>query len=200
MITKVTKDSFKLYRELFNKAEVYLNGKAAFEKGYDPEDPGDYRAINSLDEYFSYLEELTVGESADGDSSNKYHLFKILPLNEPTFDIDANTRDITVPDVFKKNGVGVQGDQLAETLFFTIDRYFETIDLYRDDIQGIIQWETAAKGKQFETGYSPIAFKDVTIVKDKMVFGWFLNNIITSNPGSVKFSVRFFSTIEETDD
>ena len=33
-----------------------------------------------------------------------------------------------------------------------------------------------------------------------MVFGWFLNNIITSNPGSVKFSVRFFSTIEETDD
>ena len=123
----------------------------------------------------------------------------MLPLDEPTFNVDANTREISVPDVFRKNGVGVQGDQLAETLFFTIDRYFDTTDLYRDDIKGIIQWETAPSGKQFETGYSPIAFKDVKIVKDKMVFGWFLNNTITSNPGTVKFSVRFFSVTEDTD-
>lgn len=33
-----------------------------------------------------------------------------------------------------------------------------------------------------------------------MIFGWFLNNTITSNPGSVKFSVRFFSTTLEKDD
>ena len=33
-----------------------------------------------------------------------------------------------------------------------------------------------------------------------MIFGWFLNDVITSNPGTVKFSVRFFSTAEETDD
>lgn len=32
-----------------------------------------------------------------------------------------------------------------------------------------------------------------------MVFGWFLNDVITSNPGTVKFSVRFFSTAKETD-
>lgn len=145
------------------------------------------------------LEELTTGQSADGKSADEYHLFKILPLDEPTFDINADSRDILVPEVFRKNGVGVQGDQLAETLFFTIDRYFETVDLFRDDIQGIIQWESAAKGKQFETGWSPIAFKDVTIVKNKMVFGWFLNDVITSNPGTVKFSVRFFSTAKEYD-
>lgn len=199
MITKVTKESSKLYRALFDKAEIYLNGKEAFEN-YDPANAEGYTAIRSLDEYFAVLKDLTTGESADGDSADEYHLFKILPLDEPTFDIDANTRDIAVPEVFRKNGVGVQGDQLAETLFFTIDRFFETVDLYRDDIQGIIQWETAAKGKQFETGWSPIAFKDVTIVKGKMIFGWFLNNTITSNPGSVKFSVRFFSTISEKDE
>lgn len=135
-----------------------------------------------------------------GDNANKNHIFKMLPLDEPTFDINANSREIVVPDVFRKNGVGVQGDQLAETLFFTIDRYFDTVDLYDDSIKGIIQWETALKGKQFETGYSPIAFKDVTVVKGKMTFGWFLNNIITSNPGTVKFSVRFFSTVENTDE
>lgn len=198
MITKVTKENSKLYRELFDKAEIYLNGKAAFES-YDPENPGTYIAVHSLDEYFAMLEELTTGQSADGKSADEYHLFKILPLDEPTFDINADSRDILVPEVFRKNGVGVQGDQLAETLFFTIDRYFETVDLFRDDIQGIIQWESAAKGKQFETGWSPIAFKDVTIVKNKMVFGWFLNDVITSNPGTVKFSVRFFSTAKEYD-
>ena len=147
MITKVTKENAKLYRDLFDKAEVYLNGKTAFEN-YDPENPSeDYTEINSLDEYFATLESLTTGQSADGDSSDKYHLFKILPLDEPTFNIDANTREISVPEVFRKNGVGVQGDQLAETLFFTIDRYFDTTDLYRDDIKGIIQWETAPSGK-----------------------------------------------------
>ena len=33
-----------------------------------------------------------------------------------------------------------------------------------------------------------------------MVFGWFLNNVITSNPGTVKFSVRFFSTTRDTNE
>jgi hypothetical protein len=199
VITKVTKDNSKLYRELFDKAEVYLNGQNAFDS-YDPENAEGYIAIHSLDEYFAVLEELTTGNSYDGESANNYHVFKILPLDEPTFDIDANSRDIHVPEVFRKNGVGVQGDQLAETLFFTIDRYFEDIDLFRDDILGIVQWESAAKGKQYETGWSEIAFKDVTIVKNKMIFGWFLNDIITSNPGTVKFSVRFFSTVKETND
>ena len=134
------------------------------------------------------------------DLSAKQHLFKILPLDEPTFDIDVNTRDIKVPEVFRKNGVGVQGDQLAEIIYFTVDRYFEHTDLYRDDIQVIIQWESAAKGKQVEVGYSPAVFKDVTIVKNKMVFGWLVNNTITSNPGTVKFSVRFFSTTQKNDD
>ena len=32
-----------------------------------------------------------------------------------------------------------------------------------------------------------------------MIFGWFLNDVITSNPGTVKFSVRFFSTAKEYD-
>lgn len=134
------------------------------------------------------------------DLSAKQHLFKILPLDEPTFDIDANTRDIKVPEVFRKNGIGVQGDQLAEILYFTVDRYFENTDLYRDDIQVIIQWESAAKGKQVEVGYSPAVFKDVTIIKNKMIFGWLVNDTITSNPGTVKFSVRFFSTTQKNDD
>ena len=46
-----------------------------------------------------------------------------LPLDEPLFAIDANSRKITVPDAFKSNGLSVQGDHLAETVYFVIDRY-----------------------------------------------------------------------------
>ena len=109
MITKVTKENSDLYRQLFDKAEIALNGADA-----QPDSEG-YIAIHSLDEYFAMFEDLSA----------KQHLFKILPLDKPTFDIDANTRDIKVPEVFRKNGIGVQGDQLAEILYFTIDRYFE---------------------------------------------------------------------------
>ena len=101
MITRVTKENSKLYRELFDKAEICLNGKEAFEN-YDPENTEDYTAIHSLDEYFAVFLDLTTG-----DNANKNHIFKMLPLDEPTFDINANSREIVVPDVFRKNGVGV---------------------------------------------------------------------------------------------
>ena len=34
-------------------------------------------------------------------------VYTVLPLDEPTFDIDANTRAISVPDSFRKNGISV---------------------------------------------------------------------------------------------
>ena len=40
---------------------------------------------------------------------NENHIFKMLPLDEPTFNIDANTREISVPDVcasFQDEAVG----------------------------------------------------------------------------------------------
>ena len=120
MITKVTKDNKGLYKTLFTQAGIALN------QGPD--------AISSLDEYFACFKSL-----ADLDA-----VFAVLPLDEPTFDIDANSREIAIPDAFKKNGISVQGDQIAEIVYFTIDRYVDTTDLYDDDINIVIQWETAA--------------------------------------------------------
>ena len=48
---------------------------------------------------------------------------------EGNFIINANTRLISVPTDFNKNGVGVVGDNAAETLEFVIDRYFDEYDL-----------------------------------------------------------------------
>lgn len=68
------------------------------------------------------------------------------------------------------------------------------MDLFRDDINIIIQWETAPFNGQVERGISAAYLKDITLFKTqgKMIFGWALNNTITKNPGTIKFSVRFY--------
>ena len=65
--------------------------------------------------------------------------FLRLPLEEPMFEINANTRKITVPEDFRVNGLSVQGDHLAEIVFFSIDRYFDYTDLSLTDIT--INWK-----------------------------------------------------------
>ena len=72
------------------------------------------------------------------------------------------------------------------------------MDLYRDDINIVIQWETAplttGKTTKSEKGLSLAYLKDVSLFKTegKMLFGWALNDTITQNAGLVKFSVRFY--------
>ena len=61
-------------------------------------------------------------------------MWLILPRDEGLFEIDANSRKINIPAEFSRNGVGVQGDELAEIIYFSIDRYFDTTDLYDKDI------------------------------------------------------------------
>lgn len=136
--------------------------------------------INSLDAYFSQLQSLT--------QNNK--LFAFVPRDEPTFDINGDTREITVPAIFKKNGISVKGDHYAEILYFTIDRYFEATDLFSDSVKIIIQWEDPTKAQ----GVSYAVFKDASYLSEqnKILFGWALNDTITKTSGTLKFSVRFY--------
>lgn len=170
MITKVTKDNKGLYKTLFAEAGEALG------QGID--------AITSLDDYFACFKSLAQLDQ----------VYTVLPMDEPTFDIDADSRVITVPPEFKKNGISVQGDQVAEILYFTIDRYFDTTDLYDDEIHIVIQWEAAANGKNSDKGVSLAVLKDVTKFRDqgKMLIGWAINNKITETAGTIKFSVRFY--------
>ena len=105
--------------------------------------------ITSLEEYYNWLPMLKE------DDEGKPTVFTRLPLDEPYFEIKANTRAITIPDEFKKNGIAVQGDDLAEVVYFMIDRYFDAVDLNNTDIY--IEWETP-KGK----GSGAVATKGVS--------------------------------------
>lgn len=183
MITKVTKDNQVKYTALFNDANKVLNISQ-----------DDASAIGSIEEYFQAFGSITTASSATK--------FIALPLDEPVFEINADTREIKVPSAFATYGLSVKGDQRAEIVYFSIDRYFDTTDLYnpvtetnKDGIRIIIQWETLQSGATKTRGVSKAIFEDVEILKDqkKMLFGWAINNAITEFTGTVRFSVRFYS-------
>lgn len=170
MITRITKENRAKYVRLFAKATEAL--KASNSASY----PADF-SISSLEEYFQNIEPLF-------EVSPQYAR---LPLDEETFDIDLNTRQITIPASFKKSGLGVQGDDLAETVYFKVDRFFDMTDLSNDNIFIVIQWE-APNGKKMA---SPAYFKEVTSETDKLIFGWAITKSMTAMPGTLKFSVAF---------
>lgn len=121
----------------------------------------------------------------------KDYKYTILPLDEDYFEIDANSRKITVPQSFRTNGIAVKGDQVAEIVYFRIARYFDFTDL--DTTTIFIQWETSDGHKDV----SGIWVKDIESDPNYLIFGWPLDTEITKTPGPIKFSVRF---IQRNDD
>lgn len=138
--------------------------------------------ITSLNEYFSNIEAL----------ARINPIYTVLPLDEDTFDIDANTREIKVPKHFKDNGISVQGDEIAEVVYFKINRYFDTIDLSTKDIY--IQWRSAAADEngQLIEGVSVPWCVDYESEPNYILFGWPISSKITKAAGEISFAVRFY--------
>lgn len=167
MITK-TLNLDDAYQELFD--EVRAKSEGAID-------------VNNLDAFYGSIEEIAAVDPK----------FLRLPLDEPLFDIDANSRKITVPAEFKSNGVSVQRDHLAEVIFFRIERYFDYTDLSTCDI--VINWKMGAKeGKTTRF----IKFEKVFTIDETqssyVVFGWPINDIVTEKSGTLSFAVEFFKT------
>lgn len=154
---------------------LYIKEREAVES-FDP-----MNGITTLEEYFSWMREL-------GTINRKYTK---LPLDEPCFEINANTRAITIPAEFKKNGIAVQGDDLAEVVYFKIDRYFDYMDLNNCEIY--IQWEVpkSANNKSYKT-ISPAYIRDIESEPGKLIFGWAIHDAITEEAGALRFAVHFF--------
>ena len=170
----ITRDNPSVYGKLFEKANDVLanslivlnNGRTvaeeAAERGFNPEE----NSITSIDGYFTYIDilgeyeyilinampkdesELTDVIKAELEDFDP--VFMCLPLDEPTFYINANTRKIEISKDF--TGQQVQGDEVAEIIWFSVDRYFDTTDLYNTNIY--IQWEVEKNGVK-EQGLTP---------------------------------------------
>ncbi len=217
MITVINKTNKGLYNQLFAEVEDWLrthngDGNKIYDDegnlipdvvgGTDPllgnievEDPetGDIievpDSITSLGELFTFMEFITKHAP----------IYTRLPLDEEPFFIDANKRSITVPKDFVANGVSVQGDEIAEILFFKINRFFDATDLSQCNIY--IQWrssEVGEDGKPVE-GLSRTWIQDVDSEPGYLIFGWPISSKITKAAGNVTFSVRFYR-FNSTDD
>ena len=148
--------------------------------------------ITSLEEYYNWLPEIKSKSIIDEDGKTVLvpTKYTILPLDEPHFEINANTRAINIPNEFKKNGIAVQGDDLAEVVYFKVDRYFDAMDLNNTDIY--IEWETP-KDKTHDAikSVSDITIRDIESEPGKLIFGWAISDAITAAAGNLKFSVKF---------
>lgn len=203
MITTVNKSNKGLYNELFDAVQNWLythgeDGNEVEERAqgallryvqvFDEEtqewvDTDEPETITSLEELFTNMEYIT-----------KYApIYTRLPLDEEPFFIDADKRSITVPKDFATNGVSVQGDEVAEILFFKINRFFDATDLSTCDI--LIQWKSSEIDEETgnpKEGASKPWIKDVVSEPGYLIFGWPISSKITKAPGPVTFSVRFY--------
>ena len=160
MITKY-KDSVRLaYQKLYEDIDKASNGEIQ---------------IDNLESFFGYIQEI-------GELDKK---FLRLPLDEPLFEIDANSRKITIPSDFAANGLSVQGDHLAETVFFSIDRYFDYMDLNNCNIR--INWKIGDV-----SGQSINFSKSVDAEPGKIIFGWPVAKDLTGKSGTLSFAVEFY--------
>lgn len=205
MITKETSSNKSEYQKLYDKVSQVLNSeyvsdddKKILSETLTLTSDGKF-SVTSIDEYFSVLEILakvvkTVVSNNKGYDAKLYNdkLF-IIPFGENDFVIDANSRKIGVPQEFARNGVGVEGDHFVESLYFTIDRYFDTTDFAQSNIMAIVEWINA-KG---EKCYSPAWTKILSDDDEKLIIGWVLTDRATEKAGIVKFSIRLYSLDED---
>lgn len=135
----------------------------------------------SLDGYFAHMQELVSLRPS----------YVLIPSDEEPFEINANTRDIKVPTSSFGKCAGVVGDNMCEIITFTIDRYFDYVDLANANI--CIQWKLpAAPGEEAEEGISHIGLRDLITTSGKIRFGWPLTKELTKNAGNITFAVRFY--------
>lgn len=161
MITKY-KDSVKLaYQKLYEDINKASNGEIQ---------------IDNLESFFGNIQEISKLDEK----------FLRLPLDEPLFEIDANSRKITVPSDFATNGLSVQGDHLAETVFFSIDRYFDYKDLNTCNIR--INWKIGDA-----SGQSVNFSKSTDAEPGKIIFGWPVAKDLTGKSGVLSFAVEFYN-------
>lgn len=164
----------------FDKAFALL-----WEKGKLNQAEKDLGRFLSLEGYFAHLDELVLTDP----------VYVLIPTDEEPFEINANARTITIPAAFNKC-TGVVGDTMSEIVTFTIDRYFDYVDLGNAHI--CIQWKVPGdEPNTTKEGISHISLIDRDTYPGKIRFGWPLTSELTKKAGNVSFSVRFFMKNKE---
>lgn len=135
--------------------------------------------ITSLQEYYNLLYLI--------QDENPPELAVLIPGNEEPLRIDLDTRKINAPEY-----LSVATDHRAETVFFSVNRYFDNVDL--STMSCIIQFINAAG----ESGIYVVPFYDISRGDDNMLIPWVIEGAVTAKAGTVAYSVQFFRVSESS--
>jgi len=174
------------------KVITYVNSKDA--KLFEDARQALHMDSLTLDQYLSNLSTL----KAISPKYVRLPLYEDGHQDEEIFEIDANSRTIKVPASFSRNGVGVVSDELAETIWFKINRYFDIKDfgaaiensdnLKDQELHILIQWEAPDGAKGASWAYAIDAEEDHP---DHIYFGWALTaEHLMAKAGSIRFAIR----------
>ena len=130
--------------------------------------------ITGSAEYKAYLATMA-------NSYNPPNILIRIPVAEPIYEIDLNTRNVSTPKF-----LGVEADHDAEIIYFIMDRFYDNYDL--SQAIGVVQFKNA---KNEEYMYVIPAY-DITSVPNKLIFGWNIQSPVTKYGGNVQFSFKFF--------
>ena len=121
--------------------------------------------------------------------TNKPMIAVLAPSDERIYNIDLSTRKIESPDF-----LSIEKDHMAETIYFTVDRYYDNIDLLETTC--IVQYINANK----EARIYAVPFFDVTTFEGKILFPWCIEGEATKAAGNVQYSFKFYHTFKGEND
>lgn len=124
-------------------------------------------------------------------------LANVLPSSEKIYHIDLETRTIEAPEF-----LSVSDDHRAETIYFTVDRYFDHIDLATTVC--VVQYINAAgEGRVYAVPFYDIetfsghrGSKNEGDDMPKILVPWCIEGEATKEAGDVQYSVRFYKINE----
>lgn len=128
----------------------------------------------------------------------------IIPSSEPVFNVFLNTRKIEVPSSFRQ--IAMKGDHKAETVWFTLDRYFDGQDLADPSKKWAVQFINAKNeellvpitykyvdSQNLGTNDNPVKPNETLNEKTTLKLGWEITYDLTKEFGKVQFSLRCFT-------
>lgn len=131
--------------------------------------------ITSAQEYLSHLQ----------DIRNEHLHTEVLqiPSDELVYAVDLNARTVDTP-IF----LSTETDHVAETVFFSVDRYYETWDLANSTC--VIQYINA--NDEAFVYVVPVYDLETYAEEGKMLVPWVIQGHATAAPGVIKYALRFY--------
>lgn len=106
-----------------------------------------------------------------------------LPGGHQSYSIDLNTRKINSPQI-----LSVKKDHMSTVIYFNVDRFYDYMDL--STLSCVIIYQTP----DGQTHFYPVQYYDIFTLKSeaKMVIAWNINDIVTSQSGTITYAFKFF--------